>query len=140
MFTAMTDTSRAKSAQRGIIMKRDMDLFRVLLLKIEEQPFVASGYFPKPTIEGFSEEEICYHAQLAKDAGFIEATFLPQTTEFMVKRLTFAGHEFLDAAREEKLWNKAKQTVLHNAGTLTVEALKTALSMLMQQAARGMIG
>lgn len=43
---------------------------------------------------------------------------------------------FLDAAREEKLWNKAEQTVLDNAGTLTVEALKIARSMLMQQTER----
>jgi hypothetical protein len=120
-------------------MKRDMDLFRALLLEIEKQPFVGSGYFPKPVVTGFCEEEVCYHAQLAQDAGFIEATCLPQTTEFMVKRLTFAGHEFLDAAREDKLWNKAKHSVLSSTGTLTVEALKIALSMLMQQAARGMI-
>lgn len=120
-------------------MKRDMDLFRMLLLEVEKQPFEESGYVSKPAVAGFSEEEVCYHAHLAQDAGFIEATFLPGTTEFMVKRLTFAGHEFLDAAREDKLWNKAKHTVLSNAGTLTVEALKTALSLLMQQAARGMI-
>jgi hypothetical protein len=73
-----------------------------------------------------------YHAELAQDAGFIEAEFMMDG--FIVQRLTYAGHEFLDAAREEKLWNKAKQTVLSNAGTLTVEALKIALSMLMQQA------
>lgn len=35
---------------------------------------------------------------------------------FVVRRLTYAGHEFLDAAREDKLWNKAKQNVLSNAG------------------------
>lgn len=122
-------------------MKRDMDLFRSLLLKVEEQPFTkefTGEYKSFGAIPGYSREEVIYHAQLAQDAGFIEAKFLPGD-DFFVQRLTYAGHEFLDAAREDKLWNKAKQTVLSNAGTLTVEALKIALSMLMQQAARGMM-
>ena len=117
-------------------MKRDMDLFRSLLLKIEEQPF--DGTLPEVEFPGRTKQELFYHAQLAQDAGFIDARFGADYA-FVVLRLTYAGHEFLDAAREDKLWNKAKETVLSNAGTLTLEALKTALSMLMQQAARGMI-
>ena len=117
-------------------MKRDMDLLRSLLLKVEEQPF--NGPFPIIEIQGHSKDEVAYHARLAQEAGFVEAHF-SMSGDFFVRRLTYAGHEFLDAAREDKLWNKAKDTVLKNAGTLTMDALKTALSMLMQQAARGMI-
>ena len=116
-------------------MKRDMDLLRSFLLKVEEQP--VNGPFTTPVVPGYSEDELYYHAKLAEDAGFIEADFT--FDGFTVQRLTYAGHEFLDMAREERLWNKAKQSVLSNAGTLTVEALKTALSMLMQKAARGMM-
>jgi len=112
-----------------------MDLLRSLLLKVEEMPH---GGMWSGEVPGYTKAEVMYHAQLAQDEGFIEASFL-FPDDFAVRRLTFAGHEFLDAAREDKLWNKAKQTVLSNAGTLTLEALKTALSMLMQQAARGMI-
>lgn len=122
--------------RKGARMKRDMDLFRALLLKVEEQPL--GGQQTSIEIPGHSKDELIYHAQLAQDAGFIEATFL-LSDDFIVHRLTFAGHEFLDAAREDKLWNKAKHTVLSGTGTLTVEALKIALSMLMQQAVRGMI-
>ncbi len=88
----------------------------------------------------YTPEQIAYHLRLAQDAGFVVAKFLVDEADiFMVERLTYEGHEFLDAAREDKLWNKAKETVLKNAGTLTVESLKIALAMLMQQAARGMI-
>src|ERR1700730_8381097 len=117
-------------------MKRDMDLFRLLLLKAEEQPF--NGSLPQIEIPGHTAEELYYHVLLANDAGLVEATFC-MGYEFFIDRLTQAGHEFLDAAREERFWNKAKETVLKNAGTLTVESLKIALSMLMQQAARGMV-
>jgi hypothetical protein len=116
-------------------VKRDMDLLRSLLLKVEEQS--PNGPFTTIEIPGHSEDEVRYHARLAQGAGFVEADFMMDG--FIVTGLTWAGHEFLDAAREDKLWNKAKQTVLTNAGTLTLEALKIALSLLMQQAAKGMI-
>jgi hypothetical protein len=119
-------------------MKRDMELFRKFLLEVETIPPDMVNWVGL-TVEGYSPDEVAYHARLAHDAGFIEARFLPGTNDFTVRRLTYAGHEFLDAAREDTLWQKAKQTVLSNAGTLTVEALKTALAMLMQQAAHGKI-
>jgi len=57
---------------KGARMKRDMDLFRALLLKVEEQPF--GGQQTSIEIPGHSKDELIYHAQLAQDAGFIEAT------------------------------------------------------------------
>jgi hypothetical protein len=106
-------------------------------LEIEKLP--ASGNWFTIRLDGYTQEQLSAHVMMAHDAGFVEAKFLPGTTEFLVKRLTYAGHEFVDAAREETLWNKAKDNVLSTAGTLTLEALKIALSALMQQAARGMI-
>jgi len=112
-----------------------MDLLRSLLLKVEEMPY---GGMWSGEVPGYTKDQVMYHVQLAKDAGLIEAVFmLPD--DFVVQRLTYEGHEFLDAAREDTLWAKAKHTVLSNAGTLTLEALKTALSLLMQQAAHGRI-
>ena len=56
-------------------MKRDIDLLRALLLKIEEMPY-SEHLMGAIQIPGYSEEEVCYHAQLAADEGFIEAKFL----------------------------------------------------------------
>jgi hypothetical protein len=120
-------------------MKRDMDCLRAVLLKVEELP--SHKIWNGTEVKGYSPEQTAYHIQLAQDAGFIVAKSLVDDADiFMIERLTYAGHEFLDAAREDTLWNKAKEIVLHNAGTLTVEALKTALAMLMQQAVHGRIG
>jgi len=117
-------------------MKRDMDLFRALLLEIEKLP--ANGKWTGIEVEGYSPEEVAYHIRLAQDAGFIIAKFLVDEADiFMVERLIYTGHEFLDAARQDTLWQKAKEIVLSNAGTLTVEVLKTALAMLMHKAAQG---
>ena len=117
-------------------MKRDMDLFRKVLLEVEAIP-PDMVHWTRVTVDGYSQDEVAYHARLAHDAGFIEARFLPGTNEFNVQRLTYAGTEFLEAARSDTLWQKAKQTLLKNAGALTVEGLKIALSHLMQSAAQG---
>jgi len=118
-----------------IPMKRDMDLLRALLLKIEEMPY--SGHLMGSIqIPGHTDEEVCYHALQAQDARFIEATFLKGTTAFAVKRLTYTGHEFLDLARDDTRWARAKEKVESTTGTLTIEGLKTALSLMIQAAVK----
>ncbi|MDT8068500.1 MAG: DUF2513 domain-containing protein [Terriglobia bacterium] len=56
---------------------------------------------------------------------------------WMAQRLTYSGHEFLDAARADTIWMKAKDKVLSTTGTLTLEALKVALSFVMKQTVTG---
>ena len=117
-------------------MKRDMDLIRELLIDIEEDP-TFDGKWHDWVLPGHTQAELCYHVLLAKEAGLIEARVLPNTTIFNIKRLTYEGHEFLEAARDQNRWTKAKDTVVKSTGALTLEALKTVLGLLMKQALTG---
>lgn len=112
-------------------MKRDMDLIRTILLEVEKSSSLNGCRIEVP---GHSPEELYYNAQQARDAGLIEGRFLPNSTEFHVLRLTYEGHEFLDAARTDTLWSKAKETVTKSTGTLTLEGLKIALAALVKHA------
>ena len=58
-------------------MKRDMDLVRQILLDTENIPFLRSGQFYEPKIEGYSQEEVSYHVKLLHEAGYIEARSHP---------------------------------------------------------------
>lgn len=115
-------------------MKRDMDLIRAILLGVEKSTSPGGSRIELP---GHSREDLYYNAQLAQEAGLIDARFLPNSDEFHVLRLTYAGHEFLDAARNDTLWVKAKETVTKNTGTLTLEGMKIALSTLIKHALGG---
>ena len=115
-------------------MKRDMDLIRAILLEVEKSPSLGGCRIEIPKR---SREELYYNAQLAQEAGLIDGRFLPNSAEFHVLRLTYEGHEFLDAARNDTLWAKAKETVTKNTGTLTLEGLKIALSTLIKHALGG---
>jgi hypothetical protein len=108
-------------------MKRDMDLIRVILLEIEKLPEDWGSH--NIEIETVTPEEITYHVRLLAQAGLIEAEDFSTFSgpSWQPKRLTWNGHEFLDAARSDTVWQKAKEIVISGTGTLTLEALKIAL-------------
>ncbi len=113
-------------------MKRDMDLARKLLLVIEEAPYKGkSGY--SLVADGDTSEEVDYHIMLLNEAGLIQAkgiTSLNGKTKWSIERLTWQGHEFLDAARDQDRWNKAKKLVLEQGGRLTLDTLRSVLVRL----------
>jgi DNA-binding transcriptional ArsR family regulator len=84
-------------------MKRDMDLIRRILMDIEESPEATGYQWLDLSIEGHSPEEVSYHVKLLDEAGLIEAEDLTDTAGFDVrpKRLTWSGHEFIDAVRKD---------------------------------------
>lgn len=114
-------------------MKRDMDLVRTLLIKTEALPDT-NGH--SISAEGHGPAEICEHLKLAQEAGLIEARFLPgDPNECVALRLTWAGHEFIDAARENRIWEKAKEMAMRTAEGVTMASLKIALAHLMGRSA-----
>ena len=111
-------------------MKRDMDLIRALLLQFEKATDQVDA--TRLTIPNFSRDEIIYHTQLLSEAGLIRAhlyaddsSYLPQIAQ--VDRLTWEGHEFLDAARDDSTWQKAKETVLSKLGTVSLAVFQSLL-------------
>ena len=121
-------------------MKPDMDLAREILLKIEESPeATGTGGFDLK-IEGRSAQEVSYHVMLLHKVGLIEALDLSDGEEISNRTpscLTWTGHEFLDAYRQDTLWQKAKSFVLEKTGALGMEALRGAVPFVIQQGIQG---
>ena len=112
-------------------MKRDMNLIRKLLLIINEHEH---GYAPKNIeIEGFSEEQIGYHALLLGEAGLIEAkplkSYDSESPTAIPIRLTWSGHEFIENAQNEKVWSQAKEAVA-KVGDVSFSVWGTVLSQI----------
>jgi hypothetical protein len=120
-------------------MKRDMDLCRRILFEVEASP-EAVGHRPiQLNIEGHDPHEISYHVQLLQGASLLEAMDLSADDEidFRPKRLTYAGHEFIEAARKDSLWQKAKSLALEKTGGLSLDVLKALLLKLATDAVLG---
>jgi DNA-binding transcriptional ArsR family regulator len=107
-------------------MKRDMDLIRAILQKVEscEDPY---GLEHMPEIDGYSRPQISYHMKLLSDAGLVEAQTIDEMgtdcADFMLINLTWQGQDFLDAAKDETLWKKAKETVIKPGASFTFDIL-----------------
>jgi hypothetical protein len=112
-------------------MKRHMDLTRKILLVLEEDETAIGGnrgYLPG--IPNYTEEQIEYHVRLASEDGLIK-TIGGEDDGFgiLATRLTSSGHNFLEAARDDTRWNRAKE-LARLAGGLTVKTLTDILLSL----------
>ena len=98
-------------------MKRDMDLIRAMLLAVEADPH---GFVSVLKIPGYTQEQIGYHACLLGEAGLAHIVDITadgsNSPEAIVTSLTWAGHEFLDAARENTIWEQAKDKIKRIGG------------------------
>ena len=115
-------------------MKRDLDLIRKILLEVEscDDP---DGIFNTMdiNIEGYRAELIQYHVGLLIDAGlvtssgepvgFMDASFI---SYFSVK-LTWTGHEFLDNAKNESVWQTVKKGLGSKWGSVSFSIFETLL-------------
>lgn len=113
-------------------MKRDMDLVRSILLAVEESG--PPRGVVNLSITGYSPELVSHHVWLMKEAGLVTAVDFSTHANMVVKpkALTWAGHEFLDAARNDGVWNSVKERVGQHLLTVPFEVLK---GMLVQAAA-----
>ena len=114
-------------------MKRDMDLVRSIMIEVEKNPDPLA--WADVQVPGHTSQEIAYHVMLLYEKGLIDANDCSSNDgmDWKAKRLTFDGHEFLDAARSDTVWHKAKERVLSTTGTLTLEGLKMALPLVIRQ-------
>lgn len=115
-------------------MKRSMDLVRKILLAMNDHE---DGYAPNDMgIEGHSEEEIGYHCLIMSEAGLIVASntspMSSTTPTAMPIRLTWAGHEFIDNAKNDRVWSQTKQA-LSKVGDVSFSVFASVLSKIVTQ-------
>src|SRR5581483_6410499 len=116
-------------ASAGAIVRsmiRDMDLVRELLLQIERAgPAGIDGWV---VVDGYDQPTIAYHTKLLKTAGLIDAYILEADgvppVAARINCLTWAGHDFLDAIKNDTVWNRTKRTIAEKGGGATVEIVK----------------
>ncbi len=114
-----------------------MDLVRRILLEIENAHYNMSGIDLE--VEGYNREVVSYHIMLLYEAGLIEAiddsSF--SKSEWVPTRLTWEGHEFVEASRDEDRWAKAKQVIKERGGGMAFDVIKTLLINLMKESMLG---
>ncbi|MCY4429487.1 MAG: DUF2513 domain-containing protein, partial [Rhodospirillales bacterium] len=120
-------------------VKRDMDLIRGILLEVEAAEPGKFIRYPECG-KGHPQRVVAEHMELLADEGLVEAniTHLGAGPVCIIKRLTMAGHDWLDVARDPILWNRAKQQITESKlESVSLEVMKNVLTALAQQAISG---
>ena len=98
-----------------LFVKRDMDLIRNLLIKVEEvyEPGAGSINFSKIRIDGYDDKVIAEHLLLMKEAGLIRninaKQYVTGSTMRSIGNLTNEGYDTLEKFRNDTVWNKTKE-------------------------------
>ena len=115
-------------------MKRDMEMIRQILADVE-------AHDKTEDVLKVGDPFVAYQVSLMKDAGLIDAIIvqnhqgLPAQAALM--GLTWAGHDFLDASRDDTIWKKAMEHVVKPGASWSFSIL---LEWLKQEAHKRIFG
>lgn len=116
-------------------MKRDMELIRMVMLAAEKTK--EPNELIDPKFEGHNEIEISYHIALLDDAGLLHGQDRSAIGVFRwsAGALTWAGHEFVEAIKDEKVWKEALAITAKSGDGTVFEILKKALVQVQEKRA-----
>ena len=109
-------------------MKRDFNLIRRILIDVENMP-PGEDY---DSIEHLSEYDpmvVYEHIDLLlpDEANFVKGMIVRvdngEVAGFRIERLTWQGHDFLDASKDDSIWKKANDIVLKPGVAITFDLL-----------------
>jgi len=113
-------------------MKRDMDLIRQILFAVESAPDFKQIDSSELKIPAYSPDQIAYHAEQLVAAGFLDGLAMSLGSQdapvVAISKLTWQGHEFIDAARSDTVWKAARERGKKVAGSLTIATMKALLA------------
>ncbi len=120
-------------------MKRDLDLCLEILRHIEGSPEQVHWASQIANVIGKAQQAVAYNCCLLFDAELLLGKEHDlNDTDPIVARLTWNGHEFLDASRDPTHWEKAKDVAQKSSGGF--ELIRSVLSSLATEAAKAMAG
>ena len=94
-------------------MKRSLDLVRAIAQRLEslDEPVQSDQL----QIDGHEPRMVAYHCALMLQAGLIDASDIGECdacfNAVLIRGLTWAGHDFVDMARNDLLWSKANTVI-----------------------------
>ena len=118
--------SPVETLRLEVCMKRDMDLVRAILLAAEdsnEQWLGAEAL----VCNAWDQVTVARHFELMDEAGLVVADvteLLDGGVDGSVRRLTWAGYDFLDNVRSESVWEDTKASIRDKVGSASFDLIK----------------
>jgi hypothetical protein len=107
-------------------MKRDLDLVRTILFRIQNAP--PDQRLADIAVEGHDPRTVSEHVRMLIAAGLLDGAMYDvmgdEPTEFSVDRLTWDGHEYLDSVQNDTVWASVKASAKEKGLTLSFDVAK----------------
>ena len=97
-----------------------MEIVRSILLAVEARNDGHSYVYEATSVT--SPE--WHHVNLLIKAGLLNEVGVTRSSDRRKVHLTWEGHDYLDAVRDEGIWAKTKNAVAETGGSATLEVLK----------------
>ena len=114
-------------------MKRNLSLVRNLLLGIEklidELKTSCSSKDMEALLYDYTHQDIVSHLRLLQRAGFIDAdirSWVDGSFDMTIRGLTITGFEYLDAVRDDSIWQTIEEGLSQQEGYVALDAVKEA--------------
>jgi len=111
-------------------MQRDLDLVREILQQVEAHDPTT------PPLQAVGARD-AYHVSIMVDARLLDATVRRgihgEPLDATIFGMTWGGHDFLDAARDDTLWKAAKEKFIKPGISWTVSVVLEWLKMQVHQ-------
>lgn len=123
-------------------MKRDMELIRKIMFKIESD--YTGESLRSPEIEGYDKVTVAEHCRLMYEYGLLDeyksigADNAPVIL-FFVGNLTWAGYDFLEKIRQDTVWNRTKDVIAQKGLPMVLDVVKDISSTVITSMAEGAI-
>lgn len=123
-------------------MKRDFDLIRRILAYMEDLTEIEqiSGEYNE-SVEEFNVDikTLAFHVNLLLDAKYIDATVAPArgSCVIVLRRITWGGCEFIEAAKNDNVWQKAKEALKKHITTYPLGVLQQVMNALILEKVSG---
>jgi hypothetical protein len=120
-------------------MRRDWDLIRNILIKIEDLPPGGSLHSSHLATDEVDETNIAHQMFILNQGGFIEGhcNDTGRGHTCLAKNLTWEGHELLDKIKRDNVWNKIKETARVKGIDLSIDVVKGIATTLLTQILKG---
>jgi hypothetical protein len=114
-------------------MKRDMDLVRQIMLRIEALPAGQPMQFRMGEVE---DPVLIAHLEMMIGGGLVNGKITqPQGTRgavIIISDLTWCGHEWIETVRADDVWRQTTATAQEQGGALSFELAKAVASRILR--------
>lgn len=122
-----------KNVEGKVNMKRNMELIRSILLILEELD--DNEFKGLMEIEGYEKKEIDYHLQQMLNSNLLKGYLSNADDEvnFHSVAITWEGHQFLDASRNDNVWFTFKKELGIEAQSIPISVTVDVLKQLSKE-------